>query len=40
MAEESKQVDLAESLYVYIKNQFLRELKRLMCEDEAKTLKY
>ena len=40
LANESKRVDLAETLYIYSKNQFLRELKRLICDDEAKTLRY
>ena len=35
-----KKVDLAESLSIYSKNQFLRELKRIMSDDEARTLKY
>lgn len=40
LANDSKQVDLAEALYIYSKNQFLRELRRLTCDDEAKTLRY
>lgn len=40
LATDSKQVDLAEALYIYSKNQFLRELRRLTCDDEAKTLRY
>ena len=40
LVTECKRVDLAETLYIYSKNQFLRELKRLLCDDEAKTLRY
>lgn len=40
LAKESQQVDLAESLQIYCKNQFLRELKKIICDDEAKTLGY
>merc|ERR1711935_1122671 len=32
--------DLAESAMIYTKNQFLRELRRIMDDDECCTLKY
>ncbi len=40
MGKERKELDLAESAMIYTKNQFLRELRRLMDEDECCTLKY
>ena len=40
LAKECTQVDLAEALAIYSKNQFLREFIRIICQDEARTLKY
>ena len=40
LGQERKEVDLAESVLIFTKNQFLRELKRTMNEDEGLTLKY
>jgi hypothetical protein len=40
LGKERKDLDLAEALLIYTKNQFLRELKRTMNEDEGRTLKY
>lgn len=40
MSNECREVDKAESLAIYTKNQFLREFQRLMDQDESKTLKY
>lgn len=40
MVKDCDRVDEAESLYQYTRNQFCRELHRLMTKDEAKTLRY
>ena len=40
MKSEVKQVDKAESLLFYTRNQFIREFQRVMDKDESKTLKY
>lgn len=40
LGKERKELDLAEALLIFTRNQFLRELKRTMNEDEGRTLKY
>lgn len=40
MQKECRQLDEAESIYVYTRNQFSRETKRLLDHDEALTFKY
>ena len=40
MVPDCAAVDDAESLYLFTRNQFSRELQRMMNKDEAKTLKF
>jgi hypothetical protein len=40
MKPEAKQLDQAESLLYFTRNQFIREFQRVMDKDESKTLKY
>jgi hypothetical protein len=40
MVPDCKEVDEAEALYIYTRNQFSRELQRLMNTDEARTLRF
>jgi hypothetical protein len=40
LTKQSREVDKAESLVLFTRNQFLRELKRTMDNDQALTLKY
>ena len=40
MRNECKEVDRAEGLVLYTRNQFIREFQRVMEADESKTLKY
>jgi len=40
MKKECKEVDQAECLVLYTRNQFLREFRRLMDTDECLTLKF
>ena len=39
LRKENREVDKAESLVLYTRNQFLRELKRMMDDDETLTFK-
>ena len=40
LRKESKEVDKAEGLVLYTRNQFIREFNRAMEMDESKTMKY
>ena len=40
MVNESRVVDEAEGLAKHTKNEFMREFRRTMDKDEARTLKY
>lgn len=40
LAKQKRVLEKSESLVLYTRNQFLRELQRMMNEDEALTLKY
>lgn len=40
MVPECEVVDEAEALYLFTRNQFSRELQRMMNKDEARTLKF